>query len=138
MKAQLYHIHLNVSDIGFYRDLLTFLEYQIIDQGPEHLGASDGQTDLWIIRTATPYDALPYHRKACGLNHLAFMVPSSEDVDRFCLEFLEPRKIATLYDTPRRFPEYYPDYYAVYFEDPDRIKLEIVYRPLPGHFADPI
>jgi catechol 2,3-dioxygenase-like lactoylglutathione lyase family enzyme len=129
MKAHLYHVQINVSDLDFYRELFAHLEYEIIDEGPDHLGASDGQTQLWIMKTAESYAELPYHRKACGLNHLAFMVASSEEVDRFCNEFLEPRKIATLYDTPRRFPEYHPEYYAVYFEDPDRIKLEVVYRP---------
>jgi catechol 2,3-dioxygenase-like lactoylglutathione lyase family enzyme len=131
MKAHLYHIQLNVTDPNFYRDLLNHLDYKIIDQGPEWLGATDGQTELWIMRTERAYETMPYHRKACGINHLAFMVGSSEEVDRFCAEFLEPRKIVTLYDTPRRFPEYHPEYYAVYFEDPDRIKLEIVYRPPP-------
>jgi catechol 2,3-dioxygenase-like lactoylglutathione lyase family enzyme len=129
MKAQLYHVQINVSDLNFYRDLFGCLEYQIIDEGPEHIGASDGRTQLWVIKTGKPYDEMPYHRKASGLNHLAFMVGGSEEVDRFCREFLEPRKIATLYDTPRRFTDYHPEYYAVYFEDPDRIKLEVVHRP---------
>lgn len=131
MKAQLYHIQLNVSDVGFYADLFDFLEYRIIDRGPDHLGVTDGQTDIWIIRTETPYAQLPYHRKASGLNHLAFSVPTAGDVDRFCREFLAARNIKPLYDCPKKFPEYHPDYYAVYFEDPDRIKLEIVCRPAP-------
>ena len=129
MKAHLYHVQINVSDLNFYRDLFACLEYEIIDEGPDHIGASDQQTQLWVIKTAKPYDEKPYHRKACGLNHVAFMVGGSEEVDRFCKEFLEPRKIATLYDTPRRFTDYHPEYYAVYFEDPDRIKLEVVHRP---------
>jgi catechol 2,3-dioxygenase-like lactoylglutathione lyase family enzyme len=129
MKAHLYHLQLNVTNIPFYRDFFSFLEYKIIDQSPNHLGATDGKTDLWIIRTDKPYDAHPYHRKACGLNHMAFRVPTPHDVDRFNTEFLVPRNIIPLYGSPKSFPEYHPDYYAVYFEDPDRIKLEIVYRP---------
>jgi catechol 2,3-dioxygenase-like lactoylglutathione lyase family enzyme len=128
MKAHLYHIQLNVSDVSFYRDLLVFLEYRIIDEGPDHFGATDGSTDFWIIRTGSPYGALPYHRKAPGLNHLAFAVAAPQDVDRFCREFLAERKIQPLYGSPRLFPEYHPNYYAVYFEDPDRIKLEVVSR----------
>jgi catechol 2,3-dioxygenase-like lactoylglutathione lyase family enzyme len=129
MKAHLYHIQLNVSDISFYRDLLGFLEYRVIDSGNDYFGATDGQTDLWIIRSEPPHCDLPYHRKAPGLNHLAFSVPRMEDVDEFCREFLAPRHIKPLYESPRTFPEYHPQYYAVYFEDPDRIKLEVVYRP---------
>lgn len=33
------------------------------------------------------------------------------------------------YDTPREFPEYTRGYCAVFFEDPDRLKLEIAYVP---------
>jgi catechol 2,3-dioxygenase-like lactoylglutathione lyase family enzyme len=128
MKAHLYHIQLNVTDIQFYRDFFAFLEYRVIDQSPEHLGVSDGQTDFWIIRTDNEYVELPYHRKACGLNHLALRVATPKDVDRFCAEFLTARNIKPLYGSPKTFPEYHPEYYAVYFEDPDRIKLEIVCR----------
>ena len=39
------------------------------------------------------------------------------------------RGLAPLYGTPREFPEYAPGYYAVFFEDPDRIKLEVVHVP---------
>jgi len=30
---------------------------------------------------------------------------------------------------PADHPEYEPGYYAVYFEDPDRIKIEVMYLP---------
>jgi catechol 2,3-dioxygenase-like lactoylglutathione lyase family enzyme len=129
MKAHLYHIQLNVKEISFYRDLFGFLEYRVIDESPNHLGVSDGQTDFWIIRADAAYADLPYHRKACGLNHLAFKVAATVDVDRFCSEFLAPRGIQPLYESPKIFLEYHPQYYAVYFEDPNRIKLEIVCRP---------
>jgi hypothetical protein len=32
-----------------------------------------------------------------------------------------------LYGGPKEYPEYRKGYYAVYFEDPDRIKLEFVH-----------
>ncbi|HVQ74394.1 MAG TPA: hypothetical protein VMT79_02540 [Candidatus Binatia bacterium] len=69
------------------------------------------------------------HRKRPGLNHVAFGVSARADVDRFAREFLAPRGLATLYATPREFPEYRPGYYAVFFEDPDRLKLEIAHVP---------
>lgn len=129
MKSTLHHIQLNVSDPGFYRDLLEYLEYRTIDAGPDFLGASDGKTSVWVIRTASPHRGLPYHRKAAGLNHLAFRVVRRDDVDRFAREFLGPRGIRPLYEGPREYPEYQPGYYALYFEDPDRIKLEVMWLP---------
>jgi hypothetical protein len=41
----------------------------------------------------------------------------------------KPRGIIALPGTPREFPEYAPAYYAVFFEDADRLKLEIVHVP---------
>jgi catechol 2,3-dioxygenase-like lactoylglutathione lyase family enzyme len=53
-------------------------------------------------------------------------------VDRFRREFLDARGVPTLYGTPRDFPEYSPGYYAVFFEDPDRLKLEVAHVPPRG------
>jgi catechol 2,3-dioxygenase-like lactoylglutathione lyase family enzyme len=74
-----------------------------------------------------------FHRKRPGLNHLALRVPQREDVDRFRDEFMAPRRLLSLYQTPREFPEYRPGYYAVFFEDPDRLKLEVVHVPAVTH-----
>ena len=64
-----------------------------------------------------------------GINHLAFWVARRDDVDRFRDEFLLARGLPVLYGTPREFPEYRPGYYAVFFEDPDRLKLEVAHVP---------
>ncbi len=132
MKTSLYHIHLNVSDakvsLPFYKDLFAYLEYKIIDESSEHVGASNGGTDFWIIETETAYKSNKFHRKNTGINHLAFRLNSKEEIDRFVDEFLKPRGITTLYSTPKVFPEYGGEYYAVFFEDPDRIKLEVMYK----------
>jgi hypothetical protein len=42
---------------------------------------------------------------------------------------LKPRGIAPLYDSPRDYPEYRAGYYGVFFEDPDRLKIEIAHVP---------
>jgi len=54
-------------------------------------------------------------------------------VDRFRDEFMAPHRLPSLYQTPREFPEYRPGYYAVFFEDPDRLKLEVVHIPAAAH-----
>ena len=133
VKGALYHVQLNVRDaatsLPFYRALLGFLEFRpVYDEGGV-AGFSDGRTDLWVMGTLPPHAAAGFHRKRPGLNHLAFRVPTRADVDRFRREFLAPHGLAPLYDTPREFPEYAPGYYAVFFEDPDRVKLEVVHLP---------
>jgi len=113
----------------FYKELFNFLEYRIIDESPEHIGVTNDTTDFWIIETEKEYKQNNFHRKNTGINHIAFAVESKEAVDEFLNDFLVKRSIPTLYDTPKVFPEYKDGYYAVYFEDPDRIKLEVVYVP---------
>ncbi len=86
-------------------------------------------TDFWIIGVEKDRSKIGFHRKAPGLNHVALRANSKEAVRVFAGGFLKKCKIKPLYGSPRLFPEYHPNYYAVYFEDPDRIKWEVVYRP---------
>jgi glyoxylase I family protein len=53
---------------------------------------------------------------------VAFRADSRDEVDAL------GRDLAVL-DPPRAYPEYVPGYYAVFFADPDGIKLELVYIP---------
>ena len=133
MKAQLYHLQINVADasrsLPFYKALLGYLEYRTVYETDAMAGFAGRGTDIWVGVAAPAHTGPGFHRKRAGLNHLAFRVDRREDVDRFRAEFLTPRKVAPLYDTPREFPQYRPGYYAVFFEDPDRLKLEIVHIP---------
>lgn len=134
MKAFVYHIELNVSNpkesFAFYKDLLSFFEHKIVYQDRYNvIGFSNGTTDFWLVKTPNKYLRNKFHRKNTGINHIALRLEKKEDVDRFYKEFLKPRKISTLYSTPKEFPEYQKGYYAVYFEDPDRIKLEVCFVP---------
>ena len=132
MKSSLYHLQINVSDpkksFPFYKDLFGYFEYMILNESEGHIGFSNGTTDFWFIATDKKFETLHFHRKATGLNHIAFTVASKENVDTFVTEFLKPRNISPLYNSPKAFPEYSPQYYAVFFEDPDRIKIEVVYK----------
>ena len=134
MKARLYHLQVNVGDaktsLPFYRDFFGHLGHRIVSEGVEHLGASDGTATVWIIATARGRARTGFHRKNVGLNHLAFRVATRAAVDACVRDFLVPRGITPLYDSPKEFPQYRDAYYAVFFEDPDRIKLEVVHIPV--------
>lgn len=133
MECFLYHLQINVSDsdrsFKFYKDLLGYVGYKVTYEGKEDLGMSNGRTDLWFMQTPSGYKTNKYHRKNTGINHIALGVSSKEAVDNFCNDFLKVRNIPHLYDSPREYPEYEKGYYAVFFEDPDRIKIEVVYIP---------
>ena len=131
MTTSLYHVQLNVSPVSmpFYKALVHHLGYTLVHDDREMFGATNGTTDLWIVQTDPRYAGRGYHRKAIGLNHLAFRVPSRTDVDRFTVDFLAVHGVTILYGGPREYPEYQRGYYAVFFECPDRLKLEIAHVP---------
>jgi len=130
MKVKLNHLQLNVSDkeasFTFYRDLLSYLGFSIVYEDESTIGFENDGFDIWLNVTEDKRLPNKFHRKNTGLNHLAFSVDSKEDVDKFSADFLNARGISTLYNTPKPFPEYSENYYAVFFEDPDRMKLEVV------------
>lgn len=130
MKTTLSHVGINLSDAGnsfpFWQELLEYLEFKITPDG-NHFDASDGHTFLCFTTTKPGYQQPPFHRKHSGLNHIAFGVASKDLVDQFVEEYLEPRAIKPLYGGAKGY-DYTDGYYAVYFEDPDRIKIEIAYE----------
>lgn len=132
MNSEIGHIYLYVSDLkksfNFYNKFLTFLGYKNDFKEDWGFAFGRGETSIWFEKAKPGHIEKGYHRKRIGLNHIAFKVGSKEDVDKLYEEFLKPNEIFTLYDTPKLFPKYTNKYYAVYFEDPDRIKLEVVYH----------
>ena len=139
MKATLGHIGINLSNstesFRFWKDLLKYLDFTFLEETKYHFDATDEKSYLCINVVESEYKKDGFHRKRAGLNHVAFRVSSSQLVDAFASEFLEPSGIQSLYGGARLYPEYAEGYYAVYFEDPDRIKVEVVYEPLSNSAA---
>ena len=77
-----------------------------------------------FVQTEARFLDPPYHRCRSGLNHLAFHADTRGFVDELTAE-LKTRGVNILYADrhPHAGGE---DYYAVFFEDPDRMKVEIV------------
>lgn len=126
------HIGINVSDIkvsgGFYSKLLDFLGFEKIEGEEGVLGWSNGPNGFWIYQAKRRHSRDVFNRANVGLQHLAFRAMERGAVDRFYKEFLLPNKALVL-DEPKEYPEYHEGYYAVFFEDPDKIKLEVMYFP---------
>ncbi len=59
---------------------------------------------------------------APGIHHFCFRVVDERAVDRAAAEL---RALGVDATAPRPYPEYAPDYYAIFFADPDGIRLEI-------------
>ena len=100
---------------------IGYQSYQSWDQGRSW---KLGDTYFVIMQAEDRFKSSPYHRKNVGLNHLAFYARDAADVDSMTKE-LQGRGTVILY------PERHPyaggeNCYAVFFEDPDRIKVEFV------------
>lgn len=138
LKGQIYHVEINVSNfeksVRFYEEFLDWLGYRRIYTHKIAAGWGLKRATLgcnfWIIQVDTEFRRRGYHRKRVGVNHVAFHADSRKTVDQFYKEFLFPRNIPVLYGGPKEYPEYSKGYYSVYFEDPDRIKLELAYVPV--------
>jgi glyoxylase I family protein len=79
-----------------------------------------------LRRAQSDAHPLPYERYAVGLHHLAFAADSRAIVDERAAWLREQG--ATIESGPQEY-QYTPGYYAVFFYDPDAIKLEIVHKP---------
>lgn len=128
MTGTLHHVEIYVSDLeqskAFWGWFLGELSYTVSQQWPQGISYQLGNTYLVFVQTETPYLDVKYHRKRVGLNHLAFHAADRQMVDDMT-EQLKDKGITILYEDQHPFAGG-PDYYAVFFEDPDRIKVELV------------
>ena len=127
-KGLLHHIELYVSNlnrsIDFWSWFLGELGYSLFQEWESGQSWKMGDTYIVFVQTEERFLDIPYHRCRVGLNHLAFHADSREHVDSMTMK-LKDKGINVLYTNQHPFAGG-DDYYAVYFEDPDRIKVELV------------
>ena len=134
------HIALTVSNLShsedFYNFFLDFMGYEQAEK-TEQLILWAGHNGVLTISPSNPSSPNQYHdRYSPGLHHLAFSADSRSQVDELYQKLLEQG--VKILDAPAEY-NYLPDYYAVFFLDPDDIKLEFVHIPnwppenIPSH-----
>jgi catechol 2,3-dioxygenase-like lactoylglutathione lyase family enzyme len=127
-----HHVDLVVSSIArslpFYADLLGPLGYHRISE----VEGERGET-IWYL--SGPGTAIglreaqsdePHDRYAVGIHHLAFEADSRAQVDELA-DWVRGQDVEI--ESPPQEYAYMPGYYAVFFYDPDGLKLEIVHVP---------
>lgn len=124
----LHHIELYVSNLkksvecwGWFLEELGYEPYQSWEYGRSW---KKGKTYLVFVQTEERFLDIPYHRCRVGLNHLAFHASSRQQVDDMTKK-LKERGMNILYEDRHPWAGG-KQHYAVYFEDPDRIKVELV------------
>ena len=117
------HLVIRVSDFdkskAFYGKLFKFLGFKVLDEYPDAIGWTNGKTRFWIGPADEEGKARGYRIGDIGFHHYAFELRSRKDVDD--LEAFLKGEGVRIFDPA---DEYYDDYYAVFFLDPDGLKLE--------------
>jgi catechol 2,3-dioxygenase-like lactoylglutathione lyase family enzyme len=122
------HIKLAVSDYQksylFYKGIFEKLGYKQISNKDGHSGwaSPDGYAILIAQAKITNHQ---YKFDTPGLHHLCLKANSIELVDQIYQSLL--LNDTYIFDAPQKYPNYTYKYYAVYFADPDGIKLEVAY-----------
>jgi glyoxylase I family protein len=127
-----HHVDLVVSSIErslpFYTQLLGPLGYHSVNE----VEGERGETIWYISGPGTSIglresqvDDVAFDRYRVGIHHVAFEADSRSQVD----ERADWVRAQTELESEPQEYAYLPGYYAVFFYDPDGLKLEIVHVP---------
>ena len=118
------HLTLAVSDFRkskrFYTELFEWLGFKQISGAAWVTQAGFG---IWVRKAR--YSKPRYTFFAPGIHHLCFKTETKRKVDEVYRRLTAKR--VPIFDAPKLYPEYTSKYYAVFFADPDGIKIEVAY-----------
>ncbi len=122
------HIYIAVSNLkrseAFYDPVMKLLDFR---KGTDPVGGEPhvhyyNRTFQYTLRPAKE-GTHPHDPFAPGLHHICFRVADPAAVDAIAQGL---QSLGIEVSEPGFYPDYAADYYAIYFSDPDGIKLEIV------------
>ncbi len=129
------HIDLTVSNL---KASTAFYDCVLCEVGYARSETYAGTVPCWVLSCSDGGMSIglheaklrrPHDRSSVGLHHLAFHLNSRTEVDD--LHSFLVREGVEVLDAPAEY-DYTVGYYAVFFSDPDGIKLELVYEPRLG------
>jgi glyoxylase I family protein len=124
------HLDLTVNDMkrstAFYDEVLCALGMRRVAH-ESYVAWGNGHMNIALRAAAPAQRGAAFDRTRVGFHHLALKARSRADVDRFHAFLV--RAGVTVLDPPAEYPQYGPGYYAVFFADPDGMKLELVHFP---------
>ena len=132
------HLYVSVTDLAcsetFYdriMPVLGFLKNSFLNEGDRHVQYYNRHFGF-VLRPArgkAVHDPL-----SPGLHHFCFRVEDAAMIEAIARKF---REIGVECSVPQSYPEYASDYWAIFFSDPDGIRLEVTnYREERRHRHD--
>ena len=120
------HIYIAVSDLvlseAFYDKVMPVIGFKkncFENEGERHVQYFNRHFG-YVLRQG--HSRRTHDPLAPGLHHLCFRVEDLAALQRAARDLSE---LGVTCSQPEHYPEYAPDYYAVFFCDPDGIKLEL-------------
>jgi glyoxylase I family protein len=111
----------------FYGWLMPKIGY---NGGQQDYGSMKGWmgkgVSFWIKKADTQFAKESFHKDRVGLCEIAFKGDSRAQIDALAKDIMAQG--GKILDPPKEY-DYAPGYYAVFFTDPDGIKLEVVHIP---------
>jgi catechol 2,3-dioxygenase-like lactoylglutathione lyase family enzyme len=128
----LHHVELYVANLKrsleFWEPFLRHLNHRESQRWSDGVCYLSGETYICFVQAPEDHLGAGYHRQRIGLNHIAFHASSRAQVDEVS-QWVRSSGFAVLYED--RHPWAGGDnHYALYCEDPDRIKVELVAPPI--------
>lgn len=134
MSDFLHHIDLTVSNPvkarPLYELFLRHCGFTLKSAGDDWAGFGLGDKRypcITLLKAKGSGAARKHDRYSPGLHHLSLRASSREDVDALYGKLTAFG--ADVLDPPADYPEYGTGYYAVFFADPDELKLEYAFTP---------
>jgi catechol 2,3-dioxygenase-like lactoylglutathione lyase family enzyme len=135
MRGMIDHLDLTVRDPAksrsFYEVVLGYMGYTRLRQHESgfdfDIPAEDGwRCSVGLRKALGGGEKRAHDRYSPGLHHVAFYAQTRSDVDRLHQVLVDIG--AVVLDPPAEYPQYGSGYYALFFADPDGLKLEFVFR----------
>jgi glyoxylase I family protein len=135
MAGRIDHLMLNVNRFEdarrFYAWLMPKIGYPNqmgypAAYGKRGVGFFGDAGSVWVQEAEPPYRTDSFHRHRVGLCEIAFGADNRAQIDELAGAIESHGGKVT--DPPREY-DYAPGYYAVFFTDPDGLKLELAHIP---------
>ncbi|MEO1770654.1 VOC family protein [Candidatus Enterococcus ferrettii] len=140
MKYRFHHLHITVEDVSvsekFYDQLFTILGWDITSKYKGDLPHMDMSVVEYMhedldFAICSPKkelrDITIDARTPKAIQHLAFAAESKQAVNDF-YKALSQLDVNILHDEARYYDKIAPNYYAVFFEDPNGVRLEVFHH----------